>query len=1225
MGKCRFIILFLFTFVSALKAEAQESMHYFFRHINESDGLLHNEVFSITQDGKGFIWVASSNGLQRYDGARFVYYPDMLSNSSEEPNYRADLFVDTDKKLLWVMKNGKLEKMEFGKNKFSMYDWESVQKDKLNDTKKYTDSKHGKWFLNGHNVYHFDELTKKLIIVPLNISNSKYHRSSPGDVLNNTQSIVLSNVVYVFDEKNDSVYSKEYNPHHHPLLEYPFPFTKDGETIRFILIDNKQHIWVTTWGNYFYQYENDTKMLHRFSLSAIKAKEKGSRAGNEGLLINCLMEDDQGNIWIGTESAGLLKFNAQSHNFDFCIPNELDKTSIQYNFRINSLFEDNEKNIWVGTDRGINIFSPYRQYFRTIHYQPGELSIKSNEILSAHQVPGGDLFIGTGGGGVSVYDSDFHFKKNISFKGPWEINVIWSIIQPDKETLWFGCQHGYLIVYDLITGRSIQFLIPEAKKVTIICMEKDSKGNIFMGLNDGNIIKWNRSQNKFFGYTDSVQNRARVNNLLIDKEDNIWVTTNLGFKKFDAEMMRYSKVWLPDKSNPGSFSGLTSQGMEELDDSTLLIGTSYGGLNFFNKKSETFLHRSKEDGMPSNNVYAIKKDTAGYVWATSDYEIYKFIPGSKKFIPYEIQPGIVNSSFASNRFLPLKDGQWMTFSTTELVSFFPYEIENNKKGLGPIEITGFSLFNNPLNIDSVLFESKPLRLTYTQNFFTIEFASLGYSNLNQINYYYRLSGVDKDWVNGGSKRFASYTGLRPGKYFFEIKGDNGMDVSKITSLEIIISPPFWQTWWFITIIALLLSSLAFILIRWRIKNLREIDKQKLKVQRLNADHYKSELELEQIVNYFSFSLIEKNTVNDVLSDVAQNLIGHLGFMDCVIYLWNDDNTKMVKRASVGSENAAAILEKQNFDIIPGQGVVGFVIQSKEPVLISDTSVDPRCITDDIFNGSEIGVPVIYNSELIGIIDSKHTEKNFFTRRHLQILNTIATLMATKIRSIEAEQSLLHTQIKMYSINDQLSNAKLEALRSQMNPHFIFNCLNSIDALIHGNDKYNATTYLNKFAKLLRNILDSSRQNTVTLSKDVETLKLYIELEVLRHENKFKTVFNIDEKLLSNDYKVPPLIVQPFVENAILHGLKNKEGDDGILTVDIIQVDNKIKYTITDNGIGRKAAGKISHNKESHYGLQITSERIRLFNKEEVAKLHIADLYNNDIPEGTSVTIILNIA
>jgi sensor histidine kinase YesM len=98
-----------------------------------------------------------------------------------------------------------------------------------------------------------------------------------------------------------------------------------------------------------------------------------------------------------------------------------------------------------------------------------------------------------------------------------------------------------------------------------------------------------------------------------------------------------------------------------------------------------------------------------------------------------------------------------------------------------------------------------------------------------------------------------------------------------------------------------------------------------------------------------------------------------------------------------------------------------------------------------------------------------------------------------------------------------------------------------------------------------------------------------------------------------------------VENAILHGLKNKEGNDGILAVDIIQIDNKIQYTITDNGIGRKAAEKISHNKESHYGLQITGERIRLFNREEVATVHITDLYNNNRPDGTSVTIILNVS
>jgi len=207
---------------------------------------------------------------------------------------------------------------------------------------------------------------------------------------------------------------------------------------------------------------------------------------------------------------------------------------------------------------------------------------------------------------------------------------------------------------------------------------------------------------------------------------------------------------------------------------------------------------------------------------------------------------------------------------------------------------------------------------------------------------------------------------------------------------------------------------------------------------------------------------------------------------------------------------------------------------------------------------------------------------------------------------------------------QMAEMEMKALRSQMNPHFIFNCINSIDALIQSNDKYSATVYLNKFAKLIRNILDSSKQNTVTLAKDLDTLKLYIELEQLRHENKFTAEIKADDALLQDDYKVPPLIIQPFVENAILHGLRNKEGNDGVLTVDIKKVNDKIQYIITDNGIGRIAAREIMQNKESHYGMQMSYDRIKLFNKEETASVQVNDLYNKDIPAGTKVIVSLNI-
>jgi sensor histidine kinase YesM len=194
----------------------------------------------------------------------------------------------------------------------------------------------------------------------------------------------------------------------------------------------------------------------------------------------------------------------------------------------------------------------------------------------------------------------------------------------------------------------------------------------------------------------------------------------------------------------------------------------------------------------------------------------------------------------------------------------------------------------------------------------------------------------------------------------------------------------------------------------------------------------------------------------------------------------------------------------------------------------------------------------------------------------------------------------------------------------MNPHFIFNCINSIDALIQSNDKYYATVYLNKFAKLLRNILDSSKQNTVSLSKDLETLQLYIELEKFRNENKFTADIKSDNELLQDDYKVPPLIVQPFVENAILHGLRYRNDNDGRLTISVSKQLNYIQYIIEDNGVGRNTNNKQTQKDKTSYGITMSRERIRLFNNEEKASVKIIDLVRTGKPVGTRVEVSLKI-
>ncbi len=222
------------------------------------------------------------------------------------------------------------------------------------------------------------------------------------------------------------------------------------------------------------------------------------------------------------------------------------------------------------------------------------------------------------------------------------------------------------------------------------------------------------------------------------------------------------------------------------------------------------------------------------------------------------------------------------------------------------------------------------------------------------------------------------------------------------------------------------------------------------------------------------------------------------------------------------------------------------------------------------------------------------------------------MVRKRIRTIRHEAGL----------KQKIAETEMMALRAQMNPHFIFNCINSIDSLIQGNDKYQATIYLNKFAKLIRGILDSSKQNTVTLAKDLDTLKLYIELEQFRTDHKFKSEIKADPALLQDDYKVPPLIIQPYVENAILHGLRNRTDNDGQLSISLNRVNGHIQYIIEDNGVGRMQTQNGHLNDKVSYGMQMSSDRVKLFNHEEKASVEISDLTDKGMPSGTRVEVLL---
>ena len=215
--------------------------------------------------------------------------------------------------------------------------------------------------------------------------------------------------------------------------------------------------------------------------------------------------------------------------------------------------------------------------------------------------------------------------------------------------------------------------------------------------------------------------------------------------------------------------------------------------------------------------------------------------------------------------------------------------------------------------------------------------------------------------------------------------------------------------------------------------------------------------------------------------------------------------------------------------------------------------------------------------------------------------------------------------KKNELQQRILEAEQKAIRSQMNPHFIFNALNSIQRFIVENDTLSANEYLAKFGKLIRRILDNSKHKLITIDDELQTLKLYLELESLRFENRFEYTIEVEEKIDTHNSQIPPMLIQPYLENAIWHGLMHKE-EKGKLEIKMKLENDFIFCSIEDNGVGRKKAMELkTKHKPDHKssGMQLTQERLEIFNAMKTQKLDIRILDLTDEknePGGTRVEI-----
>jgi LytS/YehU family sensor histidine kinase len=222
-----------------------------------------------------------------------------------------------------------------------------------------------------------------------------------------------------------------------------------------------------------------------------------------------------------------------------------------------------------------------------------------------------------------------------------------------------------------------------------------------------------------------------------------------------------------------------------------------------------------------------------------------------------------------------------------------------------------------------------------------------------------------------------------------------------------------------------------------------------------------------------------------------------------------------------------------------------------------------------------------------------------------------------------KEEKLISELKHAALRKLTNELEMEALRAQMNPHFIFNSLNSINMFILENNKLQASEYLSKFSRLIRLILQNSKEAFISLESELEALQLYLELESLRFDNKFEYKISVDEDIDTTTLKVPPLIIQPYAENAIWHGLMHKK-EKGHLEIKLYQQDEILFCKITDDGIGRKKAAELKSKSSTHksMGIKITENRIAMMQLNGDNKsVEIKDLvYADGSAAGTEVVL-----
>ncbi len=796
-------VLWLSTPLGAHQTEVE------FQRYTIEEGLSQNSVLAILKDTRGFMWFGTKDGLNQFDGYRFLHYNYDPSDSNSISDNAISCLAQNRDRQIWIGTFRGLNLFDAHTRAFTRYfndpdDPASLSHNSI--TCLFVDSGGNLWAGTKNGLNKFDQKSGTFT----HYLEEEVAPGAPDDIRFGSISAIgeTGSGKILIGSRSQLI---SLNPKTGTYTYYSLK----NPTIRVITIfrDNQGKTWIGV--------DRDDLMLEfREEGEPIPIRRSHPFLDNIHYpLVSSIIQDLQGRFWIATNGGGIWIVDLENRTFTNHHYIEGHTHSLSDN-QVTRVYA--EKNgVWVGTaGRGVNFWNAFERKFELITSSSKPVWLSSRSIRAIYEDKDGILWI-SGYRGFDRIDrksesiTTYHTSNNdTGLSSHLVLTICPDPDQPDR-ILWLGTETAGMNKFDKKTGKSIRYIAHphQAGKLQgnqVNSIIADDTGFLWVATDKG-LHRFDRGTETFHhiplarGETfEDIPTNIRT---IHDSNDGyLWLGTRFkGLIRFEKSTGRHvSFTHAPN--DPSSISSNYIHTITGGNDKDLLwIGTNGGGLNLLNKTGATFQHYMIKHGLPNNTIYGILQDKQGRLWLSTNNGLSRFDPQTENFRNFSERDGLQSREFNRASYFKSPSGEMFFGGINGLNTFFPDHIHENPQ-IPPIAITDFQIFNRSVrdnvgkypNIWKELTTEKSIHLSYKENIFTIEFASLNFIGTERNLYRYKLEGADRNWVESGTRRFVTYANVHPGNYTFWVTGSNNDQVwnREGIAIAIHIAPPYWLTLWF---------------------------------------------------------------------------------------------------------------------------------------------------------------------------------------------------------------------------------------------------------------------------------------------------------------------------------------------------------------------------------------------------------------------------------------------